>query len=190
MLNHVRSYIKINKLNCGEDTIQHIVNKLTSKEKTSGARCIDFDLIIPEPRLKQDCDKKYIATPKSHIKEDIERPWFNWYEWHCDKWGTKWNAYDGYVLFGKTWITFVFSTAYSFPTPIIKQIINILSIQMGIKGFEINIKYADKDLGNNCGEMHYSEQTGEWDGWTGSSGILSPDKDTRYKFARNLWTRY
>lgn len=189
MPNHVRNYIKINKLDCNPDTINHIVNRITAKEKGSDSRYIDFDLIIPEPRLKQDCARQYINKPDSHIETDSERPWFDWYAWHINNWGTKWNAYDGYVLSGKTWITLVFSTAWSFPTPIIKQIVNIL-LQMGLKGFEVNVKYADEDLGTNCGEIHYSEQTGDWDGWTDSSGMLAPDDKTRRAFARNLWNRY
>lgn len=43
-----------------------------------------------------------------------------WYEWCCDHWGTKWNAYD--VTVGKTddnEVTFHFQTAWSPPMPVL-----------------------------------------------------------------------
>ena len=56
----------------------------------------DFDTIIPEPRTIDECEPEYRvkSAKEAHIAEDEERPWFNWYEWHIAKWGTKWNSYD------------------------------------------------------------------------------------------------
>lgn len=56
----------------------------------------DFDTIIPEPRTYEECEPEYRvkSAKEAHIVEDKEKPWFNWYEWHIAKWGTKWNSYD------------------------------------------------------------------------------------------------
>lgn len=78
----------------------------------------------------------------SSIERLKDKPWFNWYKWHIDHWGTKWGAYDGYTKIGKTYILFVFNTAWTVPIPIIKR--------LRILGYPIDVKYADEDYGVNC----------------------------------------
>lgn len=138
MSNNVKNVWKISKI--PPDKIQYILNKLAVKYTTPEYRgateeyIIDFDLIIPEPRFKTDCPKRYLANKSSHVEEDADRPWFNWYEWHCEYWDTKWNAYDGYTKIGKTQITLVFSTAWSFPYSVAKKLEKL--------GYPLDRRYA------------------------------------------------
>ena len=173
--NHVKNVWKIK--NIPKDKIDYILNKLSSVE-SEDTRILDFDLIIPEPRLKQDCSKEFIRTEKSCVMEDKDRPWFNWYEWRLANWNTKWNAYDGYTIVGKTQITFVFNTAWSFPYAVAVELAKQL-------GYNLELKYADEDYGNNCGIF----QTHEFD----KTYLEFTDKSEQpdnIKFAKNLWGKY
>lgn len=72
----------------------------------------------------------------------------DWYTWSCKFWGTKWNAYEQSKLdFGKI----QFDTAWSTPFPVILE----LSKQYPFLSFEV--KFADEDLGNNCGSYTFRE---------------------------------
>lgn len=179
MPNHVKNVWKIN--NIPEDKVDYLVNRLTRLYPSDKTRVIDFDLIIPEPKLEIDCPKKYIRTELSHVQEDELKPWFDWYKWHCDKWGTKWGAYDGYTQTGKTWIRLVFSTAWYFPEPIARQ----LAVIINSLGCDLDIRYADEALGSNCGRITYCSHSGEWNEYFGES--LS--SNTR-QWADRLWTTW
>lgn len=173
--NHVKNVWKIK--NIPKDKIDYILNKLSSVE-SDDTRILDFDLIIPEPRLKQDCPKEFIRTEKSCVAEDGDKPWFNWYEWRCKYWNTKWNAYDGYTIVGKTQITFVFNTAWSFPYAVAVELAKQL-------GYDLELKYADEDYGNNCGIF----QTHKFDK-TYLEFIDKSEQPDNIKFAKNLWDKY
>ena len=84
-------------------------------------RNFDFDRVVPEPRTKQECPVDCIVenAEKAGIQEDKERPWFNWYTWHCRYWGTKWNACCSCVMDEtQRTITIYYDTAWSHPDPI------------------------------------------------------------------------
>ena len=138
----------------------------------------DFDRIIPEPRTKEECPVDCLVTPDSHIMKDKERPWFNWYSWHIQHWDTKWNAYDGYTVIGKSYVQFVFSTAWSVPSNIYKKLDEIFN------SYDMEVKWADEDLGNNCGKaVHYAG----CDGWDVT--WMDEDPHSR-KFAKRIWDNY
>ena len=144
--NHVKTVIKISKLK--KDDIDIVLNLLASPmttptdpiEKTEYA--IDFNKIIPEPEDESECPDEYKVNKESHVELLKDKPWFDWYKWHIDHWGTKWGAYDCYTKIGKTYILFVFNTAWTVPIPIIKR--------LRILGYPIDVKYADEDYGVNC----------------------------------------
>lgn len=173
MSNHVRTVIKISKIN--PDDVSLILNLLATRQE--GRIIIDFDKIIPEPRTIDNCPEDYRieSTEDAYIEEIDERPWFNWYKWRLRYWGTKWGAYDGYTVIGKTYIKFVFNTAWSLAYPIIQKLASL--------GYDIDVKYADEDYGNNCGRLTYANELG-WTHWDESEL-----KDS-VKFARDLWSRY
>lgn len=93
----------------------------------------DFNRVIPEPLVKEDCPIDCIATVDSHIQQDVGRPWFDWYSWHNRFWGTKWNAWDTYCNdIDKSFpdtdddeeieFIFGFTTAWCPPMPIFEKI--------------------------------------------------------------------
>jgi hypothetical protein len=77
-----------------------------------------------------------------------------WYEWCCENWGTKWNAYST----ERNENEIRFKTAWATPCKIIKE----LSKQYPDATFSVS--YADEDLGQNCGRytLHNGELLEEW----------------------------
>lgn len=183
MPNHVRTVIKFKKLKKKEDfdmILDMVARPLEDKRDDMFTPdhpdwIIDFDKIIPEPREKEDCDKDCLVTPGSHIAEDKDRPWFDWYKWHIKHWGTKWNAYDGYTIHDPHSLTFVFSTAWSVAEPIVDR--------LTLLGYDMDIKYADEDWGRNCGTMTYKVN----DGWDSTTEDFYKDP---CGFAKRLWDKY
>ena len=187
MPNHIKNVLKFKNLK--PDQREFIVNNFTSQLEDDDGEgvfpldCIfDFDKIIPEPKIKSDCPKDCLVNKDSHIHEYEDRPWFDWYEWHNKYWGTKWNAYDGYVKIEKSTITFVFSTAWSAPYPIYEQLAKKYN-------FDFEVRYADEDWGSNCGIF-----TCEPDGTSGTRTLYHDNAKDYYKdataFARRLWNTY
>ena len=87
---------------------------------------LDFDIIIPEPKTKEECEKEYIIDniDTAHIQPIESKPRFNWYTFHCDKWGTKWNSFDGVLNRNSNReLTLWFITAWDSCVPIINKLI-------------------------------------------------------------------
>jgi hypothetical protein len=64
-----------------------------------GVMPFDFEAFIPTPLELYNTEKAYHADPDAQAKQkaddaaNIARHGFaSWYDFHCDKWGTKWNA--------------------------------------------------------------------------------------------------
>ena len=75
-----------------------------------------------------------------------------WYEWHCDNWGTKWDAYEiSEIERGDHSIRIDFWTAWSTPEEVIK------TLAEQHPDLTIAVDYADEDLGNNCGSYGFIE---------------------------------
>lgn len=136
---------------------------------------IDFDKIMPEPKNESECPDEYKVNKSPDIKFKDDVFYFDWYKWRLDNWGTKWNAYDSYTNINDTSITFVFSTAWNLALPIIQD--------LSVMGYDIFVRYADEDLGTNCGKLKYSNEQG----WRHikSVGLLDP-----VGFAKDLWETY
>lgn len=178
MPNHVRNVLKFKNLK--EDDKRFILDLICSpvEDAAGGVTLhIDFDKIIPEPKEESECLEKYKVNKDVHIEEFKDRSWFNWYDWHCDYWGTKWNAYDSYSIVNKSSITFVFHTAWSMPYPIIKR--------LRVLGYDFDIRWADEAWGSNCGKIRYKASEQDWqEAW----------EEEAYKdpvtFAQRLWREY
>ena len=67
-----------------------------------------------------------------------------WYDWHCTHWGTKWNASEP-IWYGDNMVTF--DTAWSAPEPIFQKLAELFP------DIDIDVDFADEDLGNNCGQI-------------------------------------
>ena len=184
MPNHVRNIVKIKGI--PKDKIDYVLNKFAVKYTTpkyageTEEYIMDFDLIIPEPRFKKDCPKNCIVNKSSHVEEDANRPWFDWYNFHNLYWGTKWNAYDGYTKIGKTQLTFVFDTAWCVPHKIYAFLFTWCDEQC----YDLEIRYADEDIGSNCGMITLDASE--------HNLIHYPDKELTdpVKFAKYIWNNY
>lgn len=174
MPNHVKNVWKISHI--PQDKVQYVSDKITIK-LADDTKIIDFDLIIPEPRYKKDCPKDCIVNKDSHVMEDKERPWFDWYAWRNRYWNTKWGAYDGYTKVGKTYIQCVFQTAWSMAYPVAKELAKL--------GYDLDLKWADEDYGSNCGRMSYDAKEDAWTDYEDWELGKSTDE-----FARRLWDNY
>jgi len=85
----------------------------------------DFNKIIPEPTTADECVAKYGTGYLDSVDEEghslkrldhsDDRPWFDWYNWHRDFWGTKWNAFGTGIIDDNT---IQFQTAWGAPDPI------------------------------------------------------------------------
>ena len=74
-----------------------------------------------------------------------------WYEWCWDNWGTKWDAIDSYGSYieGAKDIEMSFDTAWSPPLPIFEKLAKMYP------SLTLEAKWADEDIGNNCGSIKY-----------------------------------
>lgn len=79
-----------------------------------------------------------------YINNIIRYGYPTWYEWRCENWGTKWNAFDTRILSNNE---IEFQMAWSCPEEIFKALSNMY------EGVEIIVDYADEDIGNNCGRI-------------------------------------
>lgn len=114
---------------------------------------IDFNSIIPQPKGIED-------TVSGNAPEVKENGWIwelrygypSWYEWNCDNWGTKWNAYE----IERNDNEIEFETAWSAPHPIVEKLASFFP--------EVTFEHmwADEDTGYNCGTRQYSDGDVEW----------------------------
>ena len=68
-----------------------------------------------------------------------------WYEWANKNWGTKWNAC--HCSYNKEDKTLNFQTAQRAPLPV------ILKLSAAAPGVQMNLEFADEDIGHNCGRV-------------------------------------
>ena len=135
MPNHVYNILEFDK------EIKKIKTFMKSK-----ALDFDFNKVIPMPNeligTKSPCktNKKLIAC----------YGYDNWYDWCIHNWGTKWNAYD---IINDDPGCICFNTAWSSPFPIIKELSKLFP------KVKFTLKYADEDLGNNCGTYVFKNGT-------------------------------
>lgn len=177
MPNHVRNIVKIytDKPKELRDNIATLFDFDTGKicvNPRNPEWIIDFDKIIPEPRFRKDCPESCIRTADSSAQELEDRPWFDWYTWRLKYWDTKWNAYDGFTTMTNSTLTFVFSTAWSAPMKIYYMLAEL--------GYDMEIEYADEDLGSNCGSLLYTATEEEW--------TRIPIENTE-EFAEEVWDK-
>ncbi len=153
MANDVKTVVKFKNLN--HDDIQFILQLIATpvKDEYFGETYImDFNKIVPEPETEDECPERYKRTDKDPFEKLADKPWFNWYQWRIDNWDTKWNTYDGYTIIEDSFIMFVFNTAWNFAYPVIEK--------LQILNYDIEVMYADEDLGSNCGALTFSNEQG------------------------------
>lgn len=117
------------------------------------------------------------AMKKKELTETLEnyiKGFFNikrygerdWYDWSIKNWGTKWNAGDTVV-----YSDFIeFQTAWSTPIPV------FVELSKRLKNVEINVDYADEDIGSNCGSLLII-----------NGNVHQFEPDNPREFACNMW---
>lgn len=111
MPNHVENRVRISLTGMNS---QEFFDKIRGEGEV-----IDFNTIIPETDEVKAAIDNNIAFAR-----DGDTGGTGWYDWRCNNWGTKWNAYDAVVE--DVWdgdncadIQIAFTTAWSPPFPII-----------------------------------------------------------------------
>jgi hypothetical protein len=99
---------------------------------------VDFNRLIPMPTHSED----FIAEGGLGA-EEMAKP--NWYNWSCDNWGTKWNAYTQKMDDERIY----FETAWAVPDPIVRKLAEVS------KGLRWTWRYADEDYGRNYGVFRF-----------------------------------
>ena len=98
------------------------------REVTTKARDTDIPHIIRAIENYRDCGYMY------------------WYDWNQEHWGTKWNCYgqpnDGHPADATQ---FKFETAWGHPNDM------IVALSERLPGVVFSVRYADEDIGSNCG---------------------------------------
>ena len=91
------------------------------------------------------CIQNFEDLGNLYINNILTYGYDTWYDWACDKWGTKWNAYDTYINEDESEI--IFNTAWSCPLPILDKLAEICyEYEVEFSG-----KWADEDCGCNVG---------------------------------------
>jgi len=81
------------------EKIVKFLNQIKEKCEDGSEKALSFYKIMPEPQTKEECPEQYIIETsedkeKAGIQEAEGRPWFNWYEWHNNEWGCKWDCIE------------------------------------------------------------------------------------------------
>jgi hypothetical protein len=120
---------------------------------------IDWDVVQSAKAVMDACSDP-IAVDLKTISDDRFEMFVNacqnirntdyvyWHDWCCEKWGTKWNAYD---IERRDQQTVRFETAWAPPLPVIK------ALSEKFPDDSITIRWADEDFGNNTGHLVFSE---------------------------------
>ncbi len=120
-----------------------VIHKVIDEDETKvETEIFDFNVIIPQPDgMNQD--------PLS--LED--RKTLNWYDWNCEHWGTKWNAYS-FQWHGKAdhCIAIQFDTAWSPPEPVLDKLVEMGFVIAGIWKDEGDPSV--NDFYNDCGNWY------------------------------------
>lgn len=150
-------------------------NITTAIEAKYNTRLSDSPLLaIMQQRSRQEIDFKFNEGQQAMFdrgcKNYEETGYIYWYDWACDNWGTKWNAYSCEQLEDNV---FVFETAWAgVPALIAKMAKEFPSIK-------ITYEYSDEDTGNNCGIYQFN-------GDSVIGGKLENESNAAYELAFKL----
>jgi hypothetical protein len=123
--------------NTGEDS--------SIKEKLKHPWVVKEGITSVDEFIEHVLEKKMVSLEESEIAiSNIENYGSkDWYDWSVNNWGTKWNASDSYVDGN----TLHFQTAWSVPEPVLIKLSELFP------KINILVKFADEDIGSNCGEF-------------------------------------
>lgn len=123
-----------------------------SDPKKNGREKGTFDSFIHSGGLSSYTDRQFENFIKM-LRNIREYKVTSWYDWCIKNWGTKWNAYAYFVTDENINNGEIkFETAWSSPLPV------IVELSKKFSDHEIEVKYADEDIGSNYG--HYIIKNG------------------------------
>ena len=106
-----------------------------------------------DPKLTVQHEQTWELGKKAYLKQ-LEYGHTSWYGWRIQHWGTKWNAYDQTVKENTgSSAVLEFYTAWNAPAPVVEK----LAEQN--PGIVFRHRWADEDIGYNCGEAEYAHGT-------------------------------
>lgn len=150
MPNHVSNRLT---LRCSKAKATKVLAAIGGEHDDGTPVLIDFNKLIPYPEGFAALDREAKEWEKSHPADpwkDRPKDGFNQggYEWRCEHWGTKWNAY-GQKRLGPTAISF--ETAWSAPEPVMD------ALAAEFPDVPFTLEYADEDVGHNAGVIRYDK---------------------------------
>jgi hypothetical protein len=64
---------------------------------------------------------EYRIEGEKRLRAIAETGFADWYDWSCQHWNTKWNAYDLHIV-SESPLEFTFDTAWDFPLPVFRKV--------------------------------------------------------------------
>lgn len=138
---------KLSILDVDDDTRVEILKAIATRDENGNPviHTIDFNRIVPMP------DDIYRGDLGSdEMKKYGDK---NWYDWSIKHWGTKWNACDFIDNPQEYGADIIFNTAWDTPEPIFQTLWNMFPDAHFV------VKYADEDIGCNCGIFDFKGET-------------------------------
>lgn len=125
---------------------------------TFGGANSDMDLLnIPEEKekiflhMRKDISSEEWELGRQAFRNEKMYGASTWYDWSCDNWGTKWNAYGYSQGLDYSDIDGIYcQTAWSAPHGAIEHLAQMYP------DLKFTHEWADEDLGNNCGRIEYA----------------------------------
>lgn len=128
-----------------EDVVKYLFNENTHKGYMGNG--YSFDRFLSSGGLSSYDDKRFESFINM-IRNKREYGHTSWYDWSCENWGTKWNAYDYDITEDDIADGVIkFDTAWACPLPVIKE------LSRKFPNDEIELRYADEDIGHNYGHL-------------------------------------
>ena len=150
-------YFDFNKIN----PMPEILHTVTSPVKILTEKGIAKEKLEQEKAIKQNPQRAEFLSHTHSITKQMQKEYLkkygadNWYDWACNNWGTKWNCYDqippefGKEPDGRDNVTFIFSTAWSCPHPLIEN------LSMKYPNVIVRVRWSDEDVSYNIGVVRY-----------------------------------
>ena len=137
------------ELNLESGSSQGFAKECSFYRRVHGMKTTDNYENGPEWRKSKSFDEwadlgdQYLSNKEKYGHE-------TWYDWCCDKWGTKWNSCDASWEGNDVY----FNTAWNVCEPVFKRLAELFP------KVDFEVEFADEDLGRNCGTI--SHENGEF----------------------------
>jgi hypothetical protein len=152
MPNHVENHLTIRG---PREWVEALLAAVSGSELELNT-ALDFDSVIPYPDEFKQRDAERTRFEKEHPGDyrNMPKDGFNsgGYEWCCENWGTKWNAYDVVGMRRESGSSesaeahIFFQTAWTPPLPVVRRLAEMFPM------VELLLNYFERGAGY-CGEF-------------------------------------